>query len=45
MGVIFSSDRMTVATTSVREDMAVALVEKFGHHYDQIVLVAAIRCS
>ena len=30
---------MTVATTSVREDMAVALVEAFGHHYDQIVLV------
>ena len=29
---------MTVATTSVREDMAVALVETFGHHYEQIVL-------
>jgi phenylacetate-CoA ligase len=39
MGVTFSSHRMTVATTSVREDMAVALVEAFGHHYDQIVLV------
>ncbi len=39
MGVIFSSHLMTVATTSVREDMAVALVEAFGHHYDQIVLV------
>jgi phenylacetate-CoA ligase len=39
MGVTFSSHRMTVATTSVREDMAVALVETFGHHYDQIVLV------
>ena len=39
MGVIFSSRLMTVATTSVREDMAVALVEAFGHHYDQIVLV------
>jgi phenylacetate-CoA ligase len=38
MGVIFSSHLMTVATTSVREDMAVALVEAFGHHYDQIVL-------
>jgi phenylacetate-CoA ligase len=38
MGVIFSSHRMTVATTSVREDMAVALVETFGRHYDQIVL-------
>jgi phenylacetate-CoA ligase len=31
MGVGFSSHRMTVATTSVREDMAVALVEAFGH--------------
>ena len=39
MGVVFSSQLMTVATTSVREDMAVALVESFGHHYDQIVLV------
>jgi phenylacetate-CoA ligase len=39
MGVIFSSRLMTVATTSVREDMALALVEAFGHHYDQIVLV------
>ena len=39
MGVIFSSHLMTVATTSVREDMAVALVETFGHHYEQIVLV------
>jgi phenylacetate-CoA ligase len=40
MGVIVSSHIMTVATTSVREDMAVALIETFGHHYDQIVLVA-----
>jgi phenylacetate-CoA ligase len=39
MGVVFSSQLMTVATTSVREDMAVALIESFGHHYDQIVLV------
>ena len=39
MGVVFSSHRMTVATTSVREDMAVALVLAFGHHYDQIVLL------
>jgi len=39
MGVIFSSRLMTVATTSVREDMAVALVETFGDHYDQILLV------
>ena len=39
MGVIFSSHRMTVATTSVREDMAAALVESFGDQYEQIVLV------
>jgi phenylacetate-coenzyme A ligase PaaK-like adenylate-forming protein len=38
MGVVFSSHCMTVATTSVREDMAVALVETFGHHYEQIVI-------
>jgi phenylacetate-CoA ligase len=39
MGVGFASHRMTVATTSVREDMAVALVEAFGHFYEQLVLV------
>jgi phenylacetate-CoA ligase len=39
MGVGFSSHRMTVATTSVREDMAVALVEAFGQFYEQLVLV------
>jgi phenylacetate-coenzyme A ligase PaaK-like adenylate-forming protein len=39
MGVTFSSEAMTVATTSVREDMAVALVEAFGHRYDQLLLV------
>ncbi len=39
MGVVFSSNRMTVATTSVREDMAVALIEAFGHRYEQLVLV------
>ena len=38
MGVVFSSHCMTVATTSVREDMALALVATFGHHYEQIVL-------
>ena len=31
---------MTVATTSVREDMATALVKTFGSHYDQIVIVS-----
>jgi phenylacetate-CoA ligase len=39
MGVVLSSHCMTVATTSVREDMAVALVQEFGGHYEQIVLV------
>ena len=39
MGVIFSSHMMTVATTSVREDMAAALVKAFGDRYEQIVLV------
>ena len=39
MGVVVSSRCMTVATTSVREDMAVALVKTFGDGYDQIVLI------
>lgn len=39
MGVVFSSRCMTVATTSVREDMAVALVETFGSAYAQVLLV------
>jgi phenylacetate-CoA ligase len=39
MGVGFSSRYMTVATTSVREDMALALVKTFGRHYDQMLLV------
>lgn len=39
MGVGFSSRLMTVATTSVREDMALGLVQAFGGHYDQILLV------
>jgi phenylacetate-CoA ligase len=39
MGVAVSSHCMTVATTSVREDMAVALVKTFGADYDQIVLI------
>ena len=39
MGVGFSSSRATVATTSVREDMATALVRTFGSHYEQIVIV------
>jgi phenylacetate-CoA ligase len=39
MGVVLSSNCMTVATTSVREDMAIALVRTFGGAYEQIVLV------
>lgn len=39
MGVGFPSHCMTMATTSVREDMAAALVQSFGHCYEQIVLV------
>jgi phenylacetate-CoA ligase len=38
MGVGFGSQVMTVATTSVREDMALALAERFAGHYEQIVL-------
>jgi phenylacetate-coenzyme A ligase PaaK-like adenylate-forming protein len=38
MGVVFGSRAMTVATTSVREDTALALVDRFGSHYEQIVL-------
>jgi phenylacetate-CoA ligase len=39
MGVAFSSRAMTVATVSVREDMAVALVRAFGGYYEQMLLV------
>jgi phenylacetate-CoA ligase len=39
MGVAVSSHCMTMATISVREDMAVALVKTFGADYDQIVLI------
>ena len=40
MGVTFASRCMTVATTSVREDMAVALVQAFGAAYAQVLIVA-----
>jgi phenylacetate-CoA ligase len=40
MGVGFASATMTIATVSVREDMAVALVRALGGAYDQILLVA-----
>ena len=39
MGVGFTSWSATVATTSVREDMATALIRTFGPHYEQIVIV------
>jgi phenylacetate-CoA ligase len=39
MGVVVPSRCMTVATTSVREDMAVALVKTFASGYDQVVLL------
>jgi hypothetical protein len=34
MNVSFSSERMVIATISVRGDMAVALVKTFARHYD-----------
>ena len=37
-GVSFSSERMAIATTGVREDMAVAMVKTFARHYDQTIL-------
>jgi phenylacetate-CoA ligase len=39
MGVVLSSHCMTVATTSVREDMAVAVLQAFGAQYEQVILV------
>ncbi len=39
MGVRFSSNSVTVAETSVREDMAVAIATEFGRFYEQIILV------
>ncbi len=39
MGVSFSCPTVTVAQTSVREDMVAALVEEFGRYYEQIILV------
>jgi len=38
MGVVLSSNCMTLATISVREDMAVALLRGFGDRYEQIIL-------
>ncbi len=39
MGVRFSSNSVTIAETSVREDMAVALASEIGRFYEQIILV------
>jgi phenylacetate-CoA ligase len=39
MGVRFSSNSVTVAETSVREDMAVAIATEFGRYFDQLILV------
>jgi phenylacetate-CoA ligase len=38
MGVVLSSNCMTLATISVREDMAVALLREFGDRYEQVIL-------
>lgn len=38
MGVRFSCSTVTVAETSVREDMVAALVEQFAPYHDQIIL-------
>jgi phenylacetate-CoA ligase len=39
MGVRFPCSTVTIAETSVREDMVCALVEQFGPFHDQVVLV------
>lgn len=39
MGVGFTSNTATVAETSVREDMVLALIQRFGNHYQQLILV------
>jgi phenylacetate-CoA ligase len=40
MGVGFSSGCMAIATVSVREDMAVALIKGLGHYFDQVLVVS-----
>jgi phenylacetate-CoA ligase len=40
MGVGLASTLATVANTSVREDMATALVTSFGPYYEQIIIVS-----
>ncbi|MCP3661396.1 MAG: hypothetical protein GY696_02700 [Gammaproteobacteria bacterium] len=39
MGVRFTSNAVTTAEVSVREDMAVALAKKLGPHYEQLILL------
>jgi phenylacetate-CoA ligase len=39
MGVRFSSNCVTIAETSVREDMAIALATEFGRFFEQIIFV------
>ena len=40
MGVGVSSACMAIATVSVREDVAVAVIERFGPHFDQVLLIS-----
>lgn len=42
MGVRVYSEVCTLGEVSVREDMAVGLVRKFGPHFDQILLVGEV---
>jgi len=39
MGVSISSDCMAIATVSVREDIAVGVIEELGAQYDQVLLL------
>jgi phenylacetate-CoA ligase len=39
MGVRFAANSVTIAETSVREDMAVAIATEFGHFFEQIIIV------
>src|SRR3954453_22682734 len=40
MGVNVPSERMTVASVSVRPDMAVGLIKNFGSYYDQVLVIS-----
>jgi len=39
MGVRFPSNNVTLAEVSVREDMALALIQKFSPYFDQVIIV------